>query len=163
MSFNLAVILRESAHSFPDKPVALSAQGQLTYGQLDAASDRVAASLAAGGIRPGDAVALQLPNIPQFLIAYFGILKAGAVAVPLNVLLKAPEVALHLGDSSGKMLITWEGVLEEAAKGAEAAGVGTIYAVGHAADADRAAPFERLLAAPAGGIRLAPRDQTDTA
>ena len=102
MSFNLAVILRESAHSSPDRPAALFAQGQLTYGQLDAASDRVAASLAAGGIRPGDPVALQLPNIPQFLISYFGILKAGAVAVPLNVMLKAPEVAFHLGDCKAR-------------------------------------------------------------
>ena len=57
----------------------------------------MAASLEAAGIEPGDPVALQLPNIPQFLIGYFGILKAGAVAVPLNVLLKAPEVAFHAG------------------------------------------------------------------
>jgi long-chain acyl-CoA synthetase len=163
MNFNLAVMLRETASAGPGRPVALCAGQRMTYGELDVLSDRLAAGLAAGGIRPGDAVALQLPNIPQFLIAYFGILKAGAVAVPLNVLLKAPEMAFQLGDSSAKMLITWEGVLEEAAKGAETAGVGTIYAVGHAADADRAAPFERLLAAPAGGIRLAPRDQTDTA
>src|SRR5215469_10368098 len=130
MSFNLAVILRESAHSFPDKPVALSAQGRLTYRQLDAASDRVAASLAASGIRPGDSVALQLPNIPQFLIAYFGILKAGGIAVPLNVMLTAPEVAFHLGDSGARLLITWEGILAEAVKGAQAAGVDEIYAVG---------------------------------
>ena len=50
------------------------------------------------GLRPGDPVGLQLPNIPQFLIAYFGILKAGGVVVPLNVLLKAPEIAFQLGD-----------------------------------------------------------------
>ena len=47
-------------------------------------------------------MALQLPNIPQFLIAYFGILKAGGVVVPMNVLLKAPEVAFYLGDSAGE-------------------------------------------------------------
>jgi long-chain acyl-CoA synthetase len=108
-------------------------------------------------------VALQLPNIPQFLIAYFGILKAGGVVVPLNVLLKTPEVAYHLGDCGAKMLITWEGVLDEAAKGAASAGVSTIYAVGHAEDGGRARPFERLLAAPEDGFRLAPREATDTA
>ena len=81
------------------------------------------------------AVALQLPNIPQFLISYFGILKAGAVVVPLNVLLRAPEIAYHLDDSGALVLITWAGVLAEAAKGAEAAGIGTIFAVGHAAEA----------------------------
>ena len=64
-------------------------------------------------------MALQLPNIAQFLIAYFGILKAGGVVVPLNVMLKAPEVAFHLGDSGVSVLITWEGILGEAVKGAE--------------------------------------------
>ncbi len=163
MSFNLAVILRETASASPGKPAALYTGGQLTYGELDVLSDRLAASLQAGGIGPGDPVALQLPNIPQFLISYFGILKAGGVVVPLNVLLKAQEVAFHLDDSAAKMLITWEGVLGEAAKGAEAAGVGEIYAVGHAGDQGQAVPFERLLATPADGFRLASRDQTDTA
>src|SRR5689334_20066843 len=116
MSFNLAVILSESAHAAPDYPVAVFDGGQLTYRQLDQASDRLAANLAAAGIRPGDRVALQLPNIPQFLISYFGILKAGAVVVPLNVLLRAPEIAFHLDDSGARALITWEGVLAEAAK-----------------------------------------------
>jgi long-chain acyl-CoA synthetase len=69
MSFNLAVILSESAHATPDKPVAVFDGGQLTYGQLDQASDRLAANLAAAGIGPGDRVALQLPNISQFLIS----------------------------------------------------------------------------------------------
>jgi long-chain acyl-CoA synthetase len=133
MSFNLAVILSESARSGPDHPVAVFDGGQLTYRQLDQASDRVAANLAAAGIKPGDRVALQLPNIPQFLISYFGILKAGAVVVPLNVLLRAPEIAYHLEDSGALVLITWAGVLTEAVKGVEAAGIGAIFAVGHAA------------------------------
>ena len=109
MSFNLAVILSETAHSTPDRPVAVFAQGRVTYRELDHASDRLAASLAGIGVKPGDPVALQLPNIPQFLISYFGILKAGGIVVPLNVLLKAPEVAFHLGDSGARVLITWEG------------------------------------------------------
>src|SRR5258707_8705781 len=92
MSFNLAVILSESARRAPDHPVAVFDGGQLTYRQLDQASDRVAASLAAAGIEPGERIALQLPNIPQFLISYFGILKAGAVVVPMNVMLRAPEI-----------------------------------------------------------------------
>ena len=101
--------------------------GQLTYRQLDQASDRVAAKLVAAGIEPGDRVAL-----PQFLTSYFGILKAGAVVVPLNVLLRAPEIANHLEDSGALVLITWEGVLAEAVMDAEAAGNGAIFAVGHA-------------------------------
>jgi long-chain acyl-CoA synthetase len=163
MSFNLAVILTESAQSSPDKPVVLFTGGQLTYRQLDQASDRVAASLTAAGIQPGDPVALQLPNIPQFLISYFGILKAGAIVVPLNVLLKAPEVAFHLGDSGARILITWEGILAEAAKGAEAAGLDQVYAVGHSGDSADAMPFERLLAVEVPRYEMATRQPTDTA
>src|SRR5690348_3505401 len=163
MSFNLAAILSESARSAPDHPVAVFDGGQLTYRQLDQASDRVAANLAEAGIRPGEAVALQLPNIPQFLVAYFGILKAGAVVIPLNVLLRAPEVAYHLEDSGALVLITWAGVLAEAAKGAEAAGLGTIFAVGHPAGSPGALPFERLLADTAPPREMVLRQPTDTA
>ncbi len=168
MSFNLAVILSETAHAAPDRPVAVYDGGRLTYRELDRASDLLSATLTASGIEPGDRVALQLPNIPQFLISYFGILKSGAVVVPLNVLLRAPEVAYHLSDSGARVLITWDGVLAEAAKGAEAAGVETIYAVGRAAGsgvagAEVAAPFERLLDGAAPPREIATREPTDTA
>jgi long-chain acyl-CoA synthetase len=163
MSFNLAVILSESARSAPDHPVAVFDGGQLTYRQLDQASDRVAANLAAAGIKPGDRVALQLPNIPQFLISYFGILKAGAVVVPLNVLLRAPEIAYHLEDSGALVLITWAGVLAEAVKGVEAAGIGAVFAVGHAAGSPGALPFERLLDGTAPPVEMAMRQPCDTA
>jgi long-chain acyl-CoA synthetase len=163
MNFNLAVILGETAAVSPGKSAAVYDGGRLTYRELDELSDRVAASLERSGIEPGDRVALQLPNIPQFLIGYFGILKAGAVAVPMNVLLKAPEITFYLGDSRAKVLITWEGVLGEAAKGAEAAGLSEIYAVGHPADAPGAHPFEQLLAVAAKAHQLASRLLTDTA
>jgi long-chain acyl-CoA synthetase len=163
VSFNLAVILAETALSAPGRPAAVFDGGQLTYRQLDRASDRVAAGLAAAGTGPGDPVALQLPNIPQFLVCYFGILKAGGVVVPLNVLLRAPEVAFHLGDSGARILITWEGVLAEAAKGAGAAGLDRVYAVGHGGDPAGVLPFERLLAADVPRPEMAMRQPTDTA
>jgi long-chain acyl-CoA synthetase len=163
MNFNLAVMLRETASTSPDKAVAIHAGGKLTYGELDELSDRLAAGLDAAGLQPGDPVALQLPNIPQFLIAYFGILKAGCVVVPLNVLLKAPEVAFQLADSTARMLITWEGILGEAAKGAASAEVGRIYAVGHAESDTDAIPFEGLLSPSATSHRLVTREPTDTA
>ena len=80
-----------------------------------------------GPRNPGDKVALQPPNIPQFLIAYFGILTAGCVIVPVNVILKSAEVEFQLADSGARTLITWEGILAEAAKGAAAAGLSDIY------------------------------------
>src|SRR3954451_1883371 len=110
MSLNLATMLRESAAAYPDKPVALYDGGSLSYAQLDALSDRFAAGLRASGVAGGETVGLQLPNIPQFLIAYFGTLKAGCVSVPLNVLLKAPEVEFCLADSGARALVTWAGV-----------------------------------------------------
>jgi long-chain acyl-CoA synthetase len=163
MNFNLAVILRETARSSPDRPVTLFAGSQMSYRELDELSDRLAIALLEGGASPGTPIALQLPNIPQFLIAYFGILKAGCVVVPLNVLLKAREVAYHLADSGATRLITWEGILEEAAKGAAEAGATEIYAVGHADGAAGAVPFEHMLAIPADEPQLAQREAGDTA
>ena len=172
MNFNLAVILQETALAFPDRPSVVYAGGQLSYAELDALSSRLAAGLESAGVGPGDLVGLQLPNISQFLIAYFGILKAGAVVVPLNVMLKPPEIAFQLSDSGVKLLITWGPILGDAVKGAEVAGVGAIYAVGRGAQATQPTgpadpvsvlPFEHLLAAPADGYLPASRTLTDTA
>ena len=122
MGLNLATILRESARSRPDRVALISGAARVTYGELDAASDRFAAGLAQRGLVAGDAVALQLPNLPQFVVAYFGILKAGCVAVPVNPLYKAGELGHVLSDSGARLIVTWAGSLDEAAKGAAEAG-----------------------------------------
>jgi long-chain acyl-CoA synthetase len=109
---NLSSVLEHPARLTPDR-VAVSFGGQqLTYAQLNTTADRVAAGLYALGIRAGDHIALSCPNLPWFPIAYFGILKAGAVVVPLNVLLKAREIAYHLRDSHAKACIAFEGTDE---------------------------------------------------
>jgi long-chain acyl-CoA synthetase len=123
VSLNLAMMLREAARTRPDKAAVLFDGRGLTYAELDAASDRFAVGLLAGGLAPGDTVALQLPNVPQFVVAYFGILKAGCVVVPMNVLFKAGEAAYVLRDCEARMFVTWAGVADEAAKGAADAGV----------------------------------------
>ena len=157
---NLAVILRESAASRPDAPALLYDGGMMTYAQLDARSDEVAAGLAAAGITPGERVALQLPNIPEFPVAYFGILKAGAVVVPLNVLLRAPEISYQLADSGARMLIAWAGLFDDAAKGAADAGVTAVYSVGETATAR---PFAELRAPVTGPRPPADRQPGDVA
>src|SRR5688572_9414768 len=119
MSFNLAIMLRESASSHPDKPLVHINDLTFTYAHVDEISGRVASALLATGLEPGDKVAVQLPNLPQFLFTYFGILKAGLVMVPLNPLLRAPEVAYHLEDSDAKVLVTFEMFADEAYKGAQ--------------------------------------------
>jgi long-chain acyl-CoA synthetase len=171
MDFNLAVMLRESARRAPAKTAVILGDATLSYAQLDELSDRVAANLTASGLAPGDRVGLQLPNIPQFVIAYFGILKAGGVVVPMNVLLKAPEIAFQLENSGARTLITYGGFVDEAAKAAEAAAVTSLYVVvtepataqtSQAAQA-AGAPFEALLAGDAPGPQLAARGPADPA
>ncbi len=121
MSFNLATMLRESATTHPDKPLAHVNDLTFSYAQVDEISGRLATSLLGLGLQRGDKVAVQLPNLPQFLFTYFGILKAGLVMVPLNPLLRAPEVAYHLQDSDAKVLVTFELFADEAVKGASQA------------------------------------------
>jgi long-chain acyl-CoA synthetase len=105
MSFNLAIMLRESARSFPDKDFLRYAGGQLSYAEVDELSSRVAAALRGRLLPPGAKVAVQLPNVPEFVLAYFGLLKAGLTMVPLNPLLKRDEIRYHLDDSDAVMLI----------------------------------------------------------
>ena len=111
-ALNLAAILEHTARLMPDRVAVTCAGRPMTYGQLNQQAERVAAALAAMGIAPGDHVALSCPNLPWFPIAYFGILKAGAVVVPLNVLLKPREIAYHLRDSDAKALLAFEGTAE---------------------------------------------------
>ena len=105
MSFNLATILRETALATPDATVHKFMGSATTYGELDAQSGRFAAGLLESGLQPGQVVGLQLPNVPQFLVAYFGTLKAGMTLLPLNPLLKAPEIEYHLSDSAASVMI----------------------------------------------------------
>src|SRR5260370_27037126 len=129
MSFNLATILRESRLSHPGKPLCHIGDLTFSYAQVDEISGRVATSLRALGLGRGEKVAVQLPNLPQFLFTYFGILKAGLVMVPLNPLLRAPEVAYHLQDCGARVLMTFETFAEEAVRGAEQAGGVPTYVV----------------------------------
>ncbi len=129
MSFNLATMLRESRLAQPDKPLCHIGDLTFTYAQVDEISGRVATSLRALGLERGEKVAVQLPNLPQFLFTYFGILKAGLVMVPLNPLLRAPEITYHLQDSDARLLVTFEMFAEEAVKGASPVEGVTTYVV----------------------------------
>jgi long-chain acyl-CoA synthetase len=165
VSFNLASICREAAMETPDKTALIFDDVRITYAQLDALSDGIAAGLRAQGVGRGTAVGLQLPNIPHFLIAYFGILKAGAAAVPMNVLLKAPEVAHQLRDSGARLLVTWDGVAAEAAKGAAEAGNVPLYVVvtGAAPLPEGARDAATLTAQVSGRLDIEATDPMDTA
>jgi long-chain acyl-CoA synthetase len=111
-ALNLSSVLEHRAGLTPGRVAITCAGRSLTYGQVDAAAAQIAAGLVALGIAPGDHVALSCPNVPWFPLAYFGILKAGAVVVPLNVLLKPREIAYHLKDSAARALLAFEGTPE---------------------------------------------------
>ncbi len=106
---NLSVVLEDSARRYPDRDAVVLGATRLTYRQLDAAANQVANLLRGRGIRPGDRVALTCPNLPFFPIVYYGILKAGAVVVPMNVLNKSREVTYYLEDSGAKAYFCFQG------------------------------------------------------
>jgi long-chain acyl-CoA synthetase len=98
-------LLEKTAEQHPDKVAVTCGDKELTYRELNAESTRFAASLATLGVRKGDRVAIFLPNLPQFPIAYFGILKAGAVLTTISPLHKEREVQHQLSDSEAETLV----------------------------------------------------------
>jgi long-chain acyl-CoA synthetase len=116
---NLAENLMRSAEVFPHRPAVRLDETVLTYMDLDQRSARVAGLLAARGIRPGDRVAIMLPNVPEFAVLYYGVLRAGGIVVPMNPLLKAREVSYYLGDSGARLIFAWHGYADEARAGAD--------------------------------------------
>jgi long-chain acyl-CoA synthetase len=120
---NLAQNLTSTAAEHPDRPALRLDDAVLTYAQLDEASARAAGLLRGRGVERGDRVGIMLPNVPYFAVCYYGVLRAGAVVVPMNVLLKGREVAFYLGDSEAKLCFAWHEFADEAEKGGAEAGV----------------------------------------
>ncbi|WP_109478235.1 long-chain fatty acid--CoA ligase [Paraburkholderia sp. C35] len=106
---NLAVLLEDSAREEPNRDAVVCGSERLSYAAVNAAANQVANLLVQSGIKPGDRVAIACPNLPYFPIVYYGILKAGGVVVPLNVLLKSKEIAYYLEDSQAKAFFCFEG------------------------------------------------------
>jgi len=119
---NLATILTTSAADDPDHLAVKLDDAELSYAQLDRATARLAGLLAQHDVKRGDRVGVMLPNVPYFPLCYYGILRAGGIVVPLNVLLKRREVAFYLEDSGARLLFAWHAFAEEAEAGAADAG-----------------------------------------
>ncbi|HEX2317326.1 MAG TPA: long-chain fatty acid--CoA ligase [Thermomonospora sp.] len=109
---NLSVLLEDAARETPDRDAVVFGDMRLSYSFIDGVANQVANLLVSRGIRPGDKVAISSPNLPYFPMVYFGALKAGAVVVPLNVLLKPREIAYHLADSEAKAYFCFQGTPE---------------------------------------------------
>src|SRR3954471_8437600 len=155
MSENLATILTETAEKHGDKTAFKLDDTELSYALLDEGSARIAGLLRSKGLEPGDRVGLMMPNVPYFPVIYYGILRAGGVVVPMNVLLKKREVAFYLDDPGAKLLYAWGDFAEAAEAGAEETGTEVILV--------KPGEFEKLLADQEPDIDMADASEGDTA
>ncbi|WP_028058697.1 long-chain-fatty-acid--CoA ligase [Candidatus Solirubrobacter pratensis] len=152
---NLADLLTRAAEQHGDR-IALKLDDQeVNYAFLDEAASRVAGLLKAKGIVPGDRVGIMLPNVPYFAVVYYGILRAGGVVVPMNVLLKGREVGFYLEDPGAKLLFAWHGFGDAAREGAQKAGAELVLVT--------PGEFEQLVIAAEPSRQDAERDGDDTA
>jgi long-chain acyl-CoA synthetase len=152
---NLASILTESAARDPDRVAVKLDDAELSYRLLEGATAHMAGLLAEKGVGPGDRVGIMLPNVPYFPVCYYGALRAGAVVVPMNVLLKRREVAFYLRDSEAKLLLAWHGFAEDAQAGAQETGAECVLVV--------PGEFEKLLGATPPRTEVTETDDSDTA
>jgi long-chain acyl-CoA synthetase len=99
-------ILRKTAKAYPEKTAIVYADREISYKELDVLSDQFASALAGLGVEKGDRVAIYLPNTPQFIIAYYGAAKAGAVSTAISPMHRERELEHQLSDSQAETIIT---------------------------------------------------------
>jgi long-chain acyl-CoA synthetase len=155
MGTNLASIVTASAARDAVAPAVRLGGRTLTYEELDDGSARVATLLRERGLQRGDRVGVMLPNVLEFPLSYYGVLRAGGVVVPMNVLLKRREISFYLEDSGARLLLAWHGFLAEARDGAADAGAELI--------AVEPAEFTATLAALEPTAEMAAVEDSDTA
>src|SRR5436190_8266184 len=109
---NLTILLEDSAREVPERTAIVFEETKLSYAALNDAANQVANVLSLAGIQKGDTIALLCQDVPYFPIVYYGILKVGAVVMPLNVLLKPREIAYHLRDAEARAYFCLEGTPE---------------------------------------------------
>jgi long-chain acyl-CoA synthetase len=155
MSNNLASLLTETAERIPDHIAYKLDDAEVSWQAAEEGSARVAGLLKSKGFEPGDRVGIMLPNVPYFPIVYYGVLRAGAVVVPMNVLLKGREVTFYLQDPEAKAVFAWHQFAGEAEKGAPEAGAEVV--------AVAPGEFEQLLGGAEPVREVADRTEQDTA
>lgn len=152
---NIATNLERTAFYFPQRTALIDDGRRVTFRQLDRDAGRVAAALAAAGVRPGDRVALCAPNSCDWVTFYFGALKAGAVAVTFSHLLSRPELAQVLSDCRPRAVFTTVEVQQRFPDHGEGASCRKIFARGEGSLAEFAAKGDPR-------FRAVERDRHDT-
>src|SRR4051812_41807111 len=135
---SLAQLLTQTAARHGDRIALKLDDAELSYAAFEEGATRVAGLLKDRGLQPGDRVGLMLPNVPYFPVIYYGILRAGGVVVPMNVLLKGREVTFYLTDPGARVLLAWHDFAAPAQEGAEEAGADPVIV--------KPGEFEALLA-----------------
>jgi long-chain acyl-CoA synthetase len=155
MSRNLGSILPDTAAEHGDSIAIKLDDMELNYALLNEGTARVAGMLREKGVGAGDRVGVMLPNVPYFPVVYYGVLRLGAVVVPMNVLLKGREVEFYLKDPEAKVVFAWHDFAEAAEAGAEAAGAEAVLV--------KPGEFEQLLGEQEAVHEVADRSGDDTA
>jgi long-chain acyl-CoA synthetase len=143
---NLGNILDLQAVKRPEKAGVVFGETEYTYAHLNQEANRIANALLALGVQKGDRVAMWLPNCPEFITTFFGILKIGGLVVPLNILFKAREVEYLLSNSQAKVLVTTAhclDILQEVKD--HLPHLDTVVALGLETDQDRILSFQQFI------------------
>jgi len=141
---NLLADIEQRAAEMPEA-TAIGFRGQeLSYGEFWAQTGRFAKALADSGVDPGDRVGVYLPNLPQYVIAFHGILRAGGIVVPMNPQYKSREISHLLGDSGATAVVALADLVPQVQEVQDDTDVHTIVSVG--GDADGAVEFDAFLA-----------------
>jgi len=154
---NVAKNLERSAFFFPERPAVGEGAAETTYAQLNEKANRIATALMGMGIQPGEHVGLCTPNSGDWLAFYFGVLKAGAVAVAFSSLLKKDELELLVGHARPRVLLATDEKLEDLKGLRGPRGVETVISPGGDLD------LRRLVAQGRASFEAVDRDRTDTA
>jgi long-chain acyl-CoA synthetase len=143
---NLSDLVRANAARTPDKPALVSGGAPLTWAELDRSVDAAAAALLGLGLSRGDRVALLLGNVPTFATAYFGALRAGLVALPVNTGYTAREVAHVIGDAGARVAVAGRSAAQLLGEVAGSTDLAHVLIAGSATAPDGALAFDELVA-----------------
>ncbi|WP_247008860.1 long-chain-fatty-acid--CoA ligase [Halorientalis litorea] len=142
---NLVTGVAEAVERYPEQ-TAISFRGQeISYEGLWHRTGQLAQAFADAGVEPGDRVGVYLPNLPQFVLSYYGVLRAGGVVVPMNPQYKTREIGHMLSDSEATAVVALADLLPFVREVQDDTGVETVVAVG--GDAEGATEFDEFLAA----------------
>jgi long-chain acyl-CoA synthetase len=156
-TMNVSYNLERAALYFPERP-ALSASGrEVTYAEFNDRANMVATGLLALGVKPGELIGLLAPNSADWLIFYFGVLKAGAVAVTFSSLLSLEEMAVLINHSRPRILFTSAEKLDQLQNIREKAGLEQVICPGGDLD------LQKLMARGTGSFTAMERDRSDSA